>query len=247
MLINLILNHSEDFPWFEEKCLVMWIKRKSVEIWSFSFLDAVDEKEMIVVLTLLMGWCHRWFGIQWGKSQEQEGLHQVGSIGTILANAQYNAVAIQFLFCKLQERQEWLLAGLVRQCLGQSHIQDVVVVIQDRVPTRWNLICDVELDGDARRRLLRNDLRDEIVFIAVAYAVVVLRARPGLLYVVFDLLIDEWKLVFSGLRVISIGWILRHGVERCFARIINYEWRLIVIGSLFCYYIRSTTAALHRA
>lgn len=98
---------------------------------SFSVLDAVDEKEMIVVLTLLVRRGHRRLGIQWGKSQEQESFYQIGSIGTILANAQHDAVAIQLLLGELQKRQERLLAGLVRQCLGQSHVQNVVVVIQD--------------------------------------------------------------------------------------------------------------------
>lgn len=97
----------------------------------FLVLDAVDEKEMIVVLALLVGRGQRWLGIQWGESQEHESFHQVGAIGTIFTDAQDNAIAVQFLFGEFQKRQERLLAGLVRQCLGQSDIQDVVVMIQD--------------------------------------------------------------------------------------------------------------------
>jgi len=98
------------------------------------FLDTVDKKEMVIVLSLLLWWCQRGFGVQWGEAQEHESFHQVGAIGTILADAQHNAVAIQSLFGELQKRKERLLAGFVRQRFWQGHVQDVVVVIQDRIP-----------------------------------------------------------------------------------------------------------------
>jgi len=90
--------------------------------WLGLILDAVDEEEMIVVLTLSHWWSQRGLGAQWGEAQEQEGLHQISSVGAILANAQNNTVAIQLLLGELQERKERLLAGFVRQCLGQSDI-----------------------------------------------------------------------------------------------------------------------------
>lgn len=97
------------------------------------FLDAVDKKEMVIILSLLLWWSQRRFGVQWGEAQEHESLHQVGAIGTILADAQHNAIAVQSLFGEFQKRQERLLAGFVRQRFGQGHVQDVVVVIQDLI------------------------------------------------------------------------------------------------------------------
>lgn len=94
-------------------------------------LDAVEEKEMIVVLALLMGRGQWGLGVQWGEAQEQKSFHQVGAVGAVLADAQHNTIAIQLLFGELQKRQERLLAGLVRQRFGQGHVQDVAVVIQD--------------------------------------------------------------------------------------------------------------------
>lgn len=69
--------------------------------------------------------------VQGREAQEHESFHQVCTIGTILADAQHNAVAIELLFGEFQKRQERLLAGFVCQSLGQSNVQDVVVVIQD--------------------------------------------------------------------------------------------------------------------
>lgn len=92
---------------------------------------------MIIVLSLLMRWCQGRLGIQWGKSQEEESFHQVGAVGTILADAQHDAVAIQLLFSEFEKRQERLLAGFMCECLGQGHVQDVVVVIQNLVIERF--------------------------------------------------------------------------------------------------------------
>lgn len=107
----------------------------------------------------------------------------------------------------------------------------------------------MELDGDACWRFLRNNLRDEIVFIiAFALRVTFSSSRSKLLFfLIFTLfLVDKRQLMISWFRVISVWWwILRRWVEGCFACVINYKWRLIVIGSLFCYYIRSTTARIY--
>lgn len=94
-------------------------------------LDAIDEEEMIVVGALLLWWSHWRLGIQWGESQEEESFHQVSAVGTILADAQHNAIAVQLLFGEFQKRKERLLAGLVRQSLRESNIQDVVLMVQD--------------------------------------------------------------------------------------------------------------------
>jgi len=207
-------------------------------------LDAVEKEEMIVVLSLLMWGCKWWLRTQWGEAQEHESLHQVSAVGTILADAQHNAIAVQLLFGEFQKRQERLLAGFVCQCLGQCHVQDVIVVIQDRVPAWWNLVSDMELDGDTCWWLLRYHLRDEIVFIVAFTVRIVLSTCTVLLFqIIFNLLVDERQLMFSRIRVISIWRRFRDGIERCLASVINYKWRLIVIGSLFCNYIRSTTAA----
>lgn len=112
-----------------KKCFV-W-KKLSAEAYFRLILDAVDEKEMVVVLTLLMRWSQWRLGIQWGEAQEEESFHQVGAVGTILADAKHNAIAVQLLFSELEKRQERLLAGFVRQCFGEGHIQDVIVMVQD--------------------------------------------------------------------------------------------------------------------
>lgn len=86
---------------------------------------------MVVVVSLLLWRSHRRVGVKRGEAQEQESFHQISAVGTILADAQNNAIAIQLLFGELQKRQERLLAGFVCQCLRQGHVQDVVVVIQN--------------------------------------------------------------------------------------------------------------------
>lgn len=239
-----------------------------VKLWLV--LDAVDEKDVIIILTLLMRWSQRRFGVQRGEAQEHESFHQVSAVGTLFLHAKHNAVAVQLLFGELQKRQERLLAGFVRQRLRQSHIQDVVVMVQDlkwelffdnklhnkpkgvlnthRVPAWWNLISDIELDGEACWWFLCNDLRDETVLIlALAVSVILSTSTVLLVYLIFNLFVDEWQLMISSFRVVSVRRVLRDGIEGCLASVINYKWRLIVIGSLFCNYIRSTTAAPLRA
>lgn len=216
---------------------------------------------MVVVRSLLLWWSQWRLGVQWGETQEEESFHQVGAVLTVLSNTKHNTIAVQLLFGEFQKRKERLFACFVRQRLRESHIQDVVVVVQDlildkcekkflrknpvythRVPAWWDLIRNVKFDGDASRRLLCNNLRNETVFVvALTFSVVVLWS---LLYIVFNLFVDERQMI-SSFRKVDIGRRLRNGVERCLARVINYEWWLIVIGSVFSNYIRSTTAALH--
>lgn len=114
-----------------------------------------------------------------------------------------------------------------------------------RIPFGKDFVSDIQLDCDARWWFLRNNLRDEIIFIvAFAFSVAVLGPSFLLHDFIFDLLVDERKLLF---RVVN-GWrVLRSGVEGRLAWVINYKWRLIVISSLFCNYIRSTTAALNKS
>lgn len=86
---------------------------------------------MIIVLSLLVRRSQLRLGIQWGESQEEESLHQVGAVGTILSDAQHNSITIQLLFSEFEKRKERLLAGFVCESLGQGHVQNVVIVIQN--------------------------------------------------------------------------------------------------------------------
>lgn len=167
-------------------------KRKNANYDASLILDGVDEKEMIIVLSLLLWGSQSGLGIQWGESQEHESLHQVGTVGAILTDAQHDAIAVQLLFSELEKRKERLLAGFVCQRFRENHVQDVVVMIQDLI-TKGKKANENFAICQALSKILTESQLDEIL--SVTWSLMVMRVG------VFDPTICEIMLSSSSLSL----------------------------------------------
>lgn len=109
----------------------------------------------------------RCFLADWLETDKREGTHQIRAIEAVLSDAQDNAVALELLLGKLQQRDERVLGCLVRHGRRQVHVQDVVQWTEDRFPDAVLLRCDVQFQRDLRWRGLVQHLLDDGGFMLV--------------------------------------------------------------------------------
>lgn len=192
-------------------------------VWvDFLFLDVVDHEEVLALLLLLdVGRRQRGLGADRLEADEGERAHQVRAVEAVLADAQDDAVTLELLLGKLQQRDERVLRGLVRHRRRQVHVQHVIERAEDRLPGAELLRGHKQLQRDlGRRRLGQHLLYD-----------------GGLMLV---------HVIYGRLGEIKIGILRRSGggrINRCLAIVFFQGRRPIVVGS-GCWDIRTTTAAL---
>lgn len=109
--------------------------------------DFVDQKQIVVVGILWR--CQWWFWAQRLEAEEQKCSHQIWTIHTIFAHAQYNCINVQFLFGEFQQRDERLFRCLWQQNCWQCNVENVVLWIQNSVPNTVGCFGDVQLKCDA--------------------------------------------------------------------------------------------------
>lgn len=130
-------------------------------------LDFIDQKETVVAG--ILRWSERRFWRQRLEAEEQKCSHQIRAIHAIFAHAQYHGVDVQFLFGKLQQRDEWLLGGLWQENGRQGDVQNVVLWIENGVPNAERDLGDVQFECDANRFLLVRDAFDDVVAIVFGH------------------------------------------------------------------------------
>lgn len=188
----------------------------------FLFLDVVDHEEVLALLLLLdVGRRQRGLGADRLEADEGERAHQVRAVEAVLADAQHDAVALELLLGKLQQRDERVLRGLVRHRRRQVHVQHVVERAEDRLPGAELLRGHKQLQRDLGGCRLGQHLLDD----------------GGLMLV---------HVVNGRFGEIKIGILRRSGggrINRCLAIVFFQGRRPIVVGS-GCWDIRTTTAAL---
>lgn len=192
-------------------------------VWvDFLFLDVVDHEEVLALLLLLdVGRRQRGLGADRLEADEGERAHQVRAVEAVLADAQDDAVTLELLLGKLQQRDERVLRGLVRHRRRQVHVQHVIERAEDRLPGAELLRGHKQLQRDLGRRRLGQHLLDD----------------GGLMLV---------HVIYGRLGEIKIGILRRSGggrINRCLAIVFFQGRRPIVVGS-GCWDIRTTTAAL---
>lgn len=109
----------------------------------------------------------RCFGADRLETDKREGAHQVRAIEAVLSDAQDNAVTLELLLGKLQQRDERVLRSLVRHGRRQVHVQDVIQWTEDRFPDAVLLRRDVQLQRDLRWLGLGQHLLDDGGFMLV--------------------------------------------------------------------------------